>query len=52
MGWFNTELQFQANTGVLLDNYVVNGEWEIVSTALTVINGWGLAGFKVLRITI
>ncbi|GFO16957.1 neuronal acetylcholine receptor subunit alpha-3 [Plakobranchus ocellatus] len=37
MGWFNTELNFYTDSGgVELDNFVVNGEWEIISTNLTV----------------
>ncbi|GFR86218.1 neuronal acetylcholine receptor subunit alpha-7 [Elysia marginata] len=47
MGWSDEQLHFQQNRGVLLDNYVVNGEWEIVASNLTIIEGFGLAGFRV-----
>ena len=47
MGWFINELQFQAHK-VDLDDYVVNGEWEIVSIGLTAVESYDLAGFKVL----
>ncbi|RUS86580.1 hypothetical protein EGW08_005661 [Elysia chlorotica] len=48
MGWSTSELQFVANTGaVILDSYVTNGEWEIISTKVSVVSEWGLAGFQV-----
>ena len=50
MGWSNFHLRFQLDEeGVDLDSYVVNGEWEIVSSELKVDTEWELAGFTVLN---